>query len=42
MGEICRVTSFPPLELSGLPTSPPTPSLVDLIGGGWGPGRGGY
>lgn len=24
----------PPLELSGLPTSPPTPSQVDLIGEG--------
>lgn len=34
-----RETSFPPLELSGLPTSPPTPRQVDLIGG-WGGGVG--
>lgn len=36
-GEIFWETSFqrpPPLELSGLPTSPPTPSQVDLIGEG--------
>lgn len=34
-GKIFRETSFPPLELSGLPTSPPTPSQADLIGGGY-------
>lgn len=35
-GEMFRETSCPPLELSGLPTSPPTPRQVDLIGAGGG------
>lgn len=30
---------LPPLELSGLPTSPPTPAQVDLIGSGGEGGR---
>ena len=34
MGGNLQGNQFPPLELSGLPTSPPTPRQVDLVGGG--------
>lgn len=35
-GGKCSGKLAPPLELSGLPTSPPTPRQVDLIGGAGG------